>query len=65
MRSLLFVLLAGLALGGTAPARDFAPRVLSPHNADAYSMKTFAQYHVWKDLSTDAKVYAVFRYLAD
>ena len=57
-------LLAALA-AAPAAAAEFAPRVLSPHNADAYSMKTFAQYARWKDLAGDAKVYEVYKYLAD
>jgi len=54
-----------LFLPAAALAAEFAPRVLSPHNADAYSMKTFAQYARWKDLAGDAKVYEIFKYLAD
>ncbi|MBI3854908.1 MAG: hypothetical protein HY293_04375 [Planctomycetes bacterium] len=46
-------------------AHEHAPRVLSPHNADAYSMKTFAEYPRWRDLKGDAKVYEVYKYLAD
>ncbi|MGD0088821.1 MAG: hypothetical protein ABSE73_02770 [Planctomycetota bacterium] len=46
-------------------AREYAPRVLSPHNADAYSMKTFAEYARWKDLQGDAKVFEIFKYLTD
>lgn len=48
-----------------AAARECAPRVLSPHNADAYSMKTFAEYHRWKDLKRDEKVFEVYKYLTD
>ena len=58
--SLLLSMLVCPALGG-----EPAPRVLSPHNADAYSMKTFAQFHRWKALTGDAKVYEIFKYLAD
>ena len=59
--------LPGLALFFAWPvgAAEYAPRVLSPHNADAYSMKTFARFHRWKDLTGDAKVYEVYKYLAD
>ena len=46
-------------------AAEHAPRVLSPHNADAYSMKTFARFDRWRELSGDAKVYEVYKYLAD
>ena len=58
--------LVALALiGGPLFAREPAPRVLSPHNADAYSMRTFAQHPGWRDLTGDAKVYEIFKYLAD
>ena len=46
-------------------AHEHAPRVLSPHNADAYSMKTFAEYPRWRDLKGDAKVWEIYSYLAD
>ena len=58
-------LLAALALAWPAAAREPAPRVLSPHNADAYSMRTFAEFPRWRDLSGDAKVYEIYKYLAD
>lgn len=45
--------------------REHAPRVVSPHNADAYSMKTFAEFPRWRDLQGDAKVYEIYKYLAD
>jgi hypothetical protein len=54
-----------LALSPLARADEHAPRVLSPHNADAYSMKTFAEFPRWRDLQGDAKVYEVYAYLAD
>src|SRR5690242_4220027 len=53
------------ALLSSASAREYAPRVLSSHNADAYSMKTFAQFPRWRDLKGDAKVYEIYKYLAD
>ena len=60
-------LLAGLLAAPAAEvgAREHAPRVLSPHNADAYSMKTFAEFPRWRGLTGDAKVYEIYRYLAD
>ncbi len=61
----LWALSAAVALAGPAAAREYAPRVVSPHNADAYSMKTFAQFPRWRDLRGDAKAWEVFRYLAD
>jgi hypothetical protein len=48
-----------------ATAAEHAPRVLSPHNADAYSMRTFAEFPRWRDLEDDAKVYELYKYLAD
>ncbi len=48
-----------------AAAHEHAPRVLSPHNADAYSMRTFAEYPRWKDLQGDAKVFEIYKYLVD
>jgi len=54
-----------LVVASAASAAEYAPRVLSPHNADAYSMKTFARFARWKDLAGDAKVYEVYKYLAD
>ena len=48
-----------------ATAAEHAPRVLSPHNADAYSMRTFAEFPRWRDLKEDAKVYEIYKYLAD
>jgi hypothetical protein len=48
-----------------ASARVHSPRVLSPHNADAYSMKTFAQFPRWRDLKGDALAWEVYQYLAD
>ncbi|HYF48091.1 MAG TPA: hypothetical protein VEJ63_01700 [Planctomycetota bacterium] len=52
-------------LSSLALARESAPRVLSPTHADAYSMKTFAQFARWKDLKGEAKVYEIYKYLAD
>ncbi len=61
-----------LALGITfslAPAvvsaRVHAPRVVSPHNADAYSMKTFSEFHRWNDLVADERAWEVYQYLSD
>ena len=60
------VLLAVLALAvSPVAAREPAPRVLSPHNADAYSMRTFAEFPRWRDLAGDAKVYEIYKYLVD
>ncbi len=46
-------------------ARVYAPRIVSEHNADAYSMKTFADYPAWRYLSGDQKAWAMFEYLTD
>jgi hypothetical protein len=58
-------LLIGGGLLLPVSAREHAPRVLSPHHADAYSMRSFAQFPRWRDLHGDAKVYEIFKYLAD
>lgn len=54
-----------LLLAVPTASREYAPRVLSPHNADAYSMKTFAEYAKWKELEGDARVLAIYKYLSD
>ena len=59
-----WILLLGLVAAG-AEARMAAPRVVSPHNADAYSLRTFAQFHRWRDLRGDALAWEVYQYLAD
>lgn len=51
--------------GAMCTGKVFSPRVLSPHTADAYSMKTFAQFPRWRDLRGDALAYEVYKYLAD
>src|SRR5215207_2379403 len=64
-RNLVVVLAAALAAVGRAEAREYAPRVVSGHTADAYSMKTFALHPQWGELTGDARAWQVFRYLAD
>ena len=54
-----------LVLAARAEAREYSPRVVSAHNADSYSMKTFARFHRWRNLTGDAKVFAIYKYLAD
>jgi hypothetical protein len=51
----------------TAPleARVHAPRVVSPHNADGYSLRTFAEFPRWRNMSGDERAWEVFQYLAD
>jgi hypothetical protein len=63
MQKLVFVSLVGLAV--CVQAREYAPRVVSPHNADAYSMKTFRQFPRWRDLEGDALAWEVYKYLVD
>ena len=48
-----------------ALAREYAPRVVSPERADAYSMKTFAAFPRWRDLKDDALAWEVYKYLVD
>lgn len=59
------VLTVYLTCAGSVWARVHAPRVVSPHNADAYSMKTFAQFDRWRDLEGDALAWEVYKYLVD
>lgn len=54
-----------VAVAASASAREYAPRVVSPHRADVYSMKTFAEYPRWKGLHGDALAWEVYQYLAD
>ena len=60
---LLFVLLTVLFGAPEIEAREYAPRVVSPHNADAYSMRTFRQFHRWRDLESDELAWEVYEYL--
>jgi len=46
-------------------AREYSPRVVGPHNADAYSMKTFAKFPRWRELSGDRLAWEVYKYLVD
>jgi hypothetical protein len=62
---ILLTLAIAFSLPTATIAREYAPRVVSEHNADAYSMKTFAEFHRWRDLKNDAKARAVFEYLTD
>jgi hypothetical protein len=59
------IVIAALALSAAAEARQYAPRVVSPYNADAYSLRTFADYPRWRDLKGDARAWEVYQYLAD
>ena len=49
----------------TVSARVHSPRVLSPHNADGYSMQTFGGFHRWRNLEDDGRAWEIYRYLAD
>jgi hypothetical protein len=48
-----------------AVARIYSPRVVSPHVADTYSMKTFAEFPRWRELEGDQRAWEVFKYLTD
>jgi len=66
MRPAAALLIASASLlPGSAGAREYSPRVLSPHVADTYSLKTFGAFERWRDLEGDAKVWEVFLYLTD
>jgi hypothetical protein len=54
-----------LCTASDSGAREYAPRVVSPQRADAYSMKTFAQFPRWRGLKDDALAWEVYKYLAD
>ena len=54
-----------LLTASAAAAREYAPRVISPDRADAYSMRTFAAFPHWHNLKDDALAWAVYQYLAD
>jgi len=47
------------------PRRLYSPRVLSPHVADAFSIKTFRNFHRWKNLEGDELAWEVYKYLVD
>lgn len=49
--------------GASADVR--APRVVSSHNADGYSMKTFADFHRWRALVGDERAWEIYKYLVD
>lgn len=46
-------------------AQVYSPRVVSSRQPDTYSMRTFAEYSGWRDLTGDAKAWAIFKYLSD
>jgi hypothetical protein len=65
MRITGIVLAVLLLSAGAVEAREYAPRVVSPHRADAYSMQTFRQFTRWRDLDGDALAWEVYKYLVD
>ncbi|MEK7677655.1 MAG: hypothetical protein AAB676_17645 [Verrucomicrobiota bacterium] len=64
MKALLWMLFSCCVIS-SAQAALYSPRILSPQQADAYSLKTFARFHRWRDLQGEAKVFEIFQYLAD
>ncbi len=64
MRPSVLLVLAVL-VAAPAAAREYSPRVVSPHNADAYSMKTFRQFDRWRELDDDRLAWEVYKYLVD
>ena len=42
-----------------------APRVVSPHNADGYRMKTFGDFHRWRELAGDERAWEIYKYLVN
>jgi hypothetical protein len=65
MRQQLAVTLALVLWAAMTQAREYSPRVVSPERADAYSMKTFAEFPRWRGLKDDALAWEVYKYLAD
>jgi hypothetical protein len=61
--SLLAVIM--VLIGSATMAREYSPRVVSPHRADGYSMKTFRDFRRWRDLTDDALAWELYRYLID
>jgi len=59
------LILVALSTSGSVWARVFSPRIVSPHNADAYSMKTFARFGRWADLRGDQRAWEIYKYLVD
>jgi len=64
-RHVLTTCVLGFLLAGGASAREYSPRVVSEDRADAYSMKTFAEFPRWRNLRGDALAWEVYRYLVD
>ncbi|MGH7226114.1 MAG: hypothetical protein ACRELF_23105 [Gemmataceae bacterium] len=61
----LFVL-AGVCLAvPVLHAREYAPCIVSPYHADAYSMKILAQFPRWRERNNNARAWEVYRYLVD
>jgi len=54
-----------LLIAATASARVHAPRVVSLHNADGYSMKTFGEFQRWRNLGGDERAWEIYQYLVD
>jgi hypothetical protein len=47
----------------SAIAQEYSPRVVSEHNADVYSLKTFLEFDRWRDLTGDARTWEIYQYL--
>lgn len=54
-----------IILAASLYAREYSPRVVSPHRADVYSMKTFARFDRWSQLAGDQRAWEVYKYLVD
>ena len=61
----IIVMVGVLLLAASADADVRAPRVVSPNNADGYSMKTFGDFHRWRHLVGDQRAWEIYKYLAD
>ena len=67
MKKLICLVAAILPAAAMTPARarEYSPRVVSPRGADAYNMKTFAQFAPWRGLEGDRLAWEVYKYLVD
>ena len=54
-----------LQLVASASAQEYSPRVVSEHNADVYSLKTFLEFDRWRQLTGDARTWEIYKYLVD
>ena len=54
-----------LVLAPLTGAQEHAPRVVSEHTADVYSLKTLTEFPRWRALTGDARTWEIYKYFAD